>query len=299
MTPWLKQQAAQSAAFKRLLQIGDTQGFTLIDPPMFIDYDDFRRDQPHHAPENWIKLTNPQGRLLVLRPDLTTSVMDKLQWKASDGPLKVCYYASTFERTDKWLNATKEFGYEFFNAPALIGETVIQKTLSDVLETFTLDLVIECSHKDVFGIIMKLLDVPSDDIDGFKTWFNNKSLDAIQGWMIAQKTDDSIQQFIQTLFKNAMDYQTLKATLEAYHFGSLFTPVMQAIEPFTTLQKAPVVVDFTLMSDWTYYSGLIFHAISEKLPVPLVRGGRYQVASLDGEAIGFSMTLDDLGAVMK
>lgn len=299
MTPWLKQQAAQSAAFKKLLQIGDTQGFTLIDPPMFIDYDDFRRDQPDHAPENWIKLTNPKGRLLVLRPDLTTSVMDKLQWKAADGPLKVCYYASTFERTDTWLNATKEFGYEFFNAPALIGETVIQKTLSDVLETFTLDLVIECSHKDVFGIIMNLLDVPSDDIDGFKTWFNNKSLDAIQGWMLAQKTDDSIQQFIQTLFKNAMDYQTLKATLEAFNFGSLFASVMQAIEPFTTLQKAPVVVDFTLMSDWTYYSGLIFHAISEKLPVPLVRGGRYTVSSLDGEAIGFSMTLDDLGAVMK
>lgn len=299
MTPWLKQQTAQSKAFKQLLKIGDDQAFTLIDPPMFIDYDDFRRDQPDQAPENWIKITNPKGRLLVLRPDLTTSVMDKLQWKASDGPLKVCYYASTFERTDTWLNATKEFGYEFFNAPALSGESIMQKTLSDVIEAFDLELVIECSHKDVFGIIMKLLNVPSEDMDRFKTWFNTKSLDAIQEWMITHKTDASIQQFIQMLFENAMDFQTLRSSLEELSFGELFDPVMQAIEPFLALQKAPVVVDFTLMSDWTYYSGLIFHAISEKLPVPLVRGGRYQVASLDGEAIGFSMTLDDLVAVMK
>ncbi len=299
MTPWLKQQAAQSKAFKILLQIGDDQGFTLIDPPMFIDYDDFRRDQPDHAPENWIKLTNPQGRLLVLRPDLTTSVMDKLQWKASDGPLKVCYYASTFERTDTWLKATKEFGYEFFNAPEGTGESVMQKTLSDVIEAFDLELVIECSHKDVFGIIMKLLDVPTEDMNAFKTWFNNKSLDAIQEWMDTHKTDDFIQQFIQTLFESAMDFQTLKKTLDAFNFKERFDPVMQAIEPFLAKQKVPVVVDFTLISDWTYYSGLIFHAISEKLPAPLVRGGRYQVASLDGEAIGFSMTLDDLVAVMK
>lgn len=299
MTPWLKQQSAQSKAFKKLLQIGDDQGFTLIDPPMFVDYDDFRRDQPDHAPENWIKLTNPKGRLLVLRPDLTTSVMDKLQWKASDGPLKVCYYASTFERSDTWLNATKEFGVEFFNAPAQIGESVIQKTLSDVMDAFELDLVIECSHNDVFGIIMQLLDVPSEDFNAFKTWFSTKSLDAIQGWMATQKTDATIQAFITTLFEKAMDYSTLKDTLDGFNFGARFEPVMQAIEPFTTLEKAPVFVDFTLSSDWTYYSGLIFHAISEKLPVPLVRGGRYHVASLDGEAIGFSMTLDDLLAVMK
>lgn len=294
MAQWLKQQAAQSAAFKELLNIADQKGFTLIDPPMFIDYDDFRHDQPNQAPEAWIKVTNPQGRLLVLRPDLTTSVMDKLQWKASDGPLKVCYYASTFERTNDWLKATKEFGFEFFNAPAIQGETLMQETLSDLIQAFELRLMFECSHKDVFGILMQILNVPSEDIAQFKSWFNAKSLDAIKDWMTAHGTEESLQDFIQILFTRALSYTDLKQTLNAFKLDEAFASVMAAIEPFTSLSLAPVVVDFTLVSDWTYYSGLIFQAISERLATPLIRGGRYHVASLEGEAIGCSMTLDDL-----
>jgi ATP phosphoribosyltransferase regulatory subunit len=261
---------------------------------MFIDYDDFRHDQPHQAPEAWIKVTNPQGRLLVLRPDLTTSVMDKLQWKASDGPLKVCYYASTFERNNDWLKATKEFGFEFFNAPATEGETLMQETLSDLIQAFELRLMFECSHKDVFGILMQILNVPSEDIAQFKSWFNAKSLDAIGDWMTAHGTEESLQDFIQILFTRALSYTDLKQTLNAFKLDKAFASVMAAIEPFTSLSLAPVVVDFTLVSDWTYYSGLIFQAISERLATPLIRGGRYHVASLEGEAIGCSMTLDDL-----
>jgi len=294
MAQWFNQQAAQSAAFKQLLKIADEQGFTLIDPPMFIDYDDFRRDQPDQSPEAWIKVTNPQGRLLVLRPDLTTSVMDKLQWKATDGPLKVCYYASTFARTDDWFQATKEFGFEFFNAPVTEGETLMQTTLTHLITTFKLNLMVECSHKDVFGILMEQLQVPSPEIPQFKSWFHTKSLDAIKAWMASHGTDDALKEFIELLFTKALGFDALKETLKAYKLDGAFASVMEAIEPFTSLPLAEVVVDFTLMSDWTYYSGLIFQAISERLASPLIRGGRYHVASLEGEAIGCSMTLDDL-----
>lgn len=299
MATWLSQQSAQTQAFKRLLTIADEHAFMLIDPPMFIDYDDFRADQPDHDATAWIKLTNPLGRLLVLRPDLTTSVMDKLQWKKSDGPLKVSYYASTFERNNTRLEAKKEFGFEFFNAPIQSGETAIKNTLKSLQSSFGIEMIIECSHRGILDTLMDLMDVKPAETAQIKAWFKHKSFDALSAWINTQDLDASVQSLMTLLLTQELEFDALKQAVESFGFLNRFDPIFEALEPFTSIDGIKVVIDFTLMGDWTYYSGLIFQAITPSLPHPLIKGGRYLVAGLDGEAIGFSLAMDDLLEVTR
>jgi hypothetical protein len=48
------------------------------------------------------------------------------------------------------------------------------------------------------------------------------------------------------------------------------------------------------MSTWSYYSGVMFQIYALNSPKVLIKGGRYVVKRMNGEAIGFSLTLDDL-----
>lgn len=294
MATWFQQQSRQTELFKMLLSMAEGLNYTLVEPPYFIDYDDFRNDQPLNDPKAWIKLSNPEGRLLVLRPDLTTSVMDQLQWKSSDGPLKVSYYASTFIQDKERLEAKKEFGFEFFNAPRLEGEQQLVNTLNQFNQTFHLSLVCEVSHAQVFPLLISLAGFNSEQSTLFKTLLKTKAFDQLRPWLKLQNLNPSLLSLIETLIKPTSSVMKLKEKLTALGYLESFESILQSVQAFESFQSAPVIFDFSGMSTWSYYSGVMFQIYATDSPKVLIKGGRYVVERMNGEAIGFSLTLDDL-----
>ncbi len=294
MSTWLSYQATQTNRFKTLLQLSENLGYMLIEPPYFIDYDDFRNEQPFKDPRGWIKLSNPEGRVLVLRPDLTTSVMDQLQWKPTDGPLKVSYYASTFFQTQHRLESQKEFGFEYFNAPSVAGETHIVKTLEAFNQTFKLSLILEVSHTDVFKKIITLLNLKESSLNDLKTLFKNKSFDALEDWFKTQSFSENEQNLIKAMTQPYPSLKDFNDVLLKTGFETEFKLLLSSLKPFETLLGYEVVFDFSGMSDWSYYEGVMFQVFEETYPKPLLKGGRYRLRGMQGEAIGCSLKLDDL-----
>lgn len=294
MATWLQQQSHQTELFKTLLSMAEGLDYTLVEPPYFIDYDDFRNDQPLNDPKDWIKLSNPEGRLLVLRPDLTTSVMDQLQWRPSDGPLKVAYYASTFYQDKERLEAKKEFGFEFFNAPRPEGEHHLVSTLNQFNKTFNLALNCEVSHAQVFPLMVSLAGFNNEQSATFKTLLKTKAFDQLKPWLMRQNLSPSLFSLIETLTEPTSSLLTLKNKLKALRYLDSFESILKSVEPFESFQSATVVFDFSGMSTWSYYSGVMFQIYAYNSPKVLIKGGRYVVKRMNGEAIGFSLTLADL-----
>ena len=65
MNRWLETQKRQSDRLMILLAIANKAGYTLVEPPHFIDYDRFRAHSADLNPSAWIKLNNPEGRVVV------------------------------------------------------------------------------------------------------------------------------------------------------------------------------------------------------------------------------------------
>jgi ATP phosphoribosyltransferase regulatory subunit len=294
MATWLEQQALQSTRFKQLLALAEPLGFTLIDPPYFIDYDRFRSDQPMLNHQRFIKLSNPEGRLLVLRPDLTTSVMDQLNWTEADGPLKVCYYASTFFQTRERLEAKKEFGFEYFNAPLVTGETLMKDAMEKFQETFMLPLVLEVSHANILDTLLKLTQFNALDAKRFTEDFKAKSWDLLMPWLSAQALPKNILELIALVAQPTADLTALEASLQTLGFADEFKVILRDLSPFSRLKNIDVVFDLSVASARNYYAGVMFQAFAKTHPHALIRGGRYQVEGLGGQAIGMALTLDDL-----
>jgi len=299
MSTWLTQQATQTLRFKTLLQLSEALGYTLIEPPYFIDYDDFRKEQPLKDPKEWIKLSNPEGRVLVLRPDLTTSVMDQLKWKTTDGPLKVSYYASIFFQTQHRLESEKEYGFEYFNAPFKKGEQFMVKTLEAFNQTFHLKLILEISHTDIFKKLIRLSELSSEDADELKGLFKNKAFDQLESFIHAKKMNVASATLLRGLIQPQEDLKAYETLFQTTGFEAEFKPVIEALKPFETLKGSQVIFDFSGMSEWSYYQGVMFQVFEKTYPKPLLKGGRYQLIGVQGEAIGCSLLLSDLMAVTR
>lgn len=297
MATWLKQQETQTYHFKSLLAMAERLGYTLIEPPYFIDYDDFRQEQPQQNPKSWIKLSNPEGRVLVLRPDLTTSVMDQLQWKQDDGPLKVAYYASTFYQTPHRLESVKEFGFEYFNAPFIEGETQIVKTLEDFTQRFQLSLIIEISHAEILKAIIAALNLNVIALETLKNIFKTKAFDQLSRWINQHSIDHHEANFISGLSKPYHSLHDVQKFLDKGLITYDFSQMIDTLKPFQSLKNYTVVFDFSGMSEWSYYDGVMFQVYEKNHPQALLKGGRYQREKMAGDAIGWALKVRDLMAV--
>lgn len=291
---WFEQQLDRSKKIKKLLTIADEFAYTLIDPPYFINYDAFRAEQPTMDSLRWIKLTDPKGQVNVLRPDLTTSVMQKLKWRKSDGPLKVCYNASTFTQSFQGFNDAKEFGYEYFNAPLKSGETILRNTLDRVIAGLSLDAVIECSHRGLLTVLTDIADISEDEQPVFRDLLNQKAWGDLTQWLTGRKTKALVQSFIETVSNYQGDLIGFTDLLNASEYAPMFKSIIEELLAFDSQTSNAVVIDGSMVDGWMYYVGLTFNVYDASVPEAIIRGGRYQVSNSNIEAIGFSVQLDAL-----
>ncbi len=293
MKTWLDQQKEQSEAMLTLLTFAQQEAYTLIDPPYFVYYDQFREQNEHYDPKRSIKMTNPLGHVLVLRPDLTTSVMERLRWHKTDGALKLCYYASTFAQGKERLEVRKEFGLEYFNAPHIEGEITILKTLESLMQALHMEVTLEVGHAGFMKKLWTLLALNKAQTKTLRTLIKHKQSDRLAAFAQTLNTHQH-QPLIEALLTLEGSTEKVRATLQSLGYETLFETELKAVEALEASTNLPFILDFSLLSDLEYYAGIMFKAYRQEDARPLIRGGRYQVELLEGQAVGFSFSMAHL-----
>ena len=293
MKTWLDQQKEQSKAMLTLLSFAQDEGYTLIDPPYFVYYDQFREQNEHYDPRKSIKMTNPLGHVLVLRPDLTTTVMERLRWHKTDGELKVCYYASTFAQGSERFAVRKEFGLEYFNAPKLSGEISLLKTLDALMQTLEFKITLELGHAGFMKRLFNLLALPKADQKALRTLLKHKQSDRLSAFSNAHK-DHPHHTLMASLLRLEGTPNEVAATLKTLGYEDTFNQELSECSKVAQALHMPVILDFAMISDLEYYAGIMFQGYRDIDARPLVRGGRYDVSLLEGEAVGFSFSMAHL-----
>ncbi len=293
MNRWIETQKRQTQRLMTLLKIADDAGYTLVEPPYFIDYDRFREHSSDANVQSWIKLSNPEGRVLVLRPDLTTSVMEKLSDLSGDTPLKVCYHASVFRHENQRLEGSKEFGFEFFNAPALTGEASMLTLLNAVISALDLNVILEWSHAGWLRRLSEVCSLSVSETATFKRFLEAKDQHRLSAWAASLAKTEPYRPLldqITTLQGPASDVvKRIQSLTTDASLWTLFEPMM-SIVPAT----GPWVLDGTLISDHDYYEGFMFKAYRPSDARAFLRGGRYTVTAQALTAVGFAFAMASL-----
>lgn len=281
-------------------------GYEEVATPALEYYENLR---PAETPEDqFFKLVDREGQILALRTDMTTPIarMTANHFSPADYPLKFFYLTRVFRYENIQMGRQREFyqgGVEFIGSKGAAADgEVIALAVETLKESGLADFQISLGHRDFLrGIIDQLKLDEEDELEVLKAVWK-KDYVKLETILNRVQAASDIKEVILLL-------PTLRGDISVIHQASKVTnnPTSQAAlenlaEIYRLLQvfgvEQHVFIDFGIVRDFDYYSGIIFEGYSPKVGAPILGGGRYDDLlshyGAPAPATGFAIGLERL-----
>ncbi|MDP4089679.1 MAG: ATP phosphoribosyltransferase regulatory subunit [Bacillota bacterium] len=291
------------------------RGFSEIITPTLEFYDVFDGEKAGIEQEKMYKLLDNKGRIMVLRPDITTPVARLAATKLRESyyPLKLCYSQNVF-RTNEDLNAKRnEFtqsGIEIIGCSGLRADIeVITTAIRALLEVGIDNFKVELGQIEFYKGIIEDLNLAEEEKEEIREFIENKNFGSLKDFLFSSQ--DSIDKESIAVLNNlpalfgSMDVlkkaenmtsnkRSLKALRDLEHIYGMLKAV--GLDKYVSL-------DLGMVHHIDYYSGLIFRVYIEGIGENVLYGGRYDGLvnnfGLDVPATGFAINVDKICEVLK
>ena len=267
----------------------------------FEEYELYARNMSFLASESIITFTDVRGRLMALRPDVTLSIVKNL---ADDGGTRKLYYNENVYRPGGFGHEFKErvqAGLECIGEVDVYSmcEVVMLAELS--LRTISDNYCLDISH---MGFLSGLLEsaAPDDALRGeLLRRISEKNVPELMRICTENKLPTGFCEKITTLAALYGPYDETIATLRAISPNAETDAALGELEQiYNTLDQLGATkhlrLDFSLVNDMSYYSGVIFQGFIDGVPMAVLSGGRYdkllEKFGKTSGAIGFAVYLD-------
>ncbi len=276
-------------------------GYSRFKMGKFEEYDLYNRCRDFIPNENIITVTGENGRLLALRPDLTLSIVKYFRPDAK--PVEKIYYSENIYRSERNgdYQELRQTGLELLGKIGKddISEVVLLAALS--LKKISKDFILDISH---MGFLQEVLSgMPEELKKAITKAIGEKNSSSI--YQLAEKYEipDSEVQVIEALTLLYGDYRDTIPKLKKLPISSKAMDYLSEIEDVCKKLSSKKVggtinIDFSIINNMTYYSGILLQGYIEGLPSKILSGGKYDgvMAHMgkSGSAIGFALYLDYL-----
>lgn len=282
---------------RRFSEVYERGGFIPVTTPALEYYDVFDCDKSIRQ-ESMYKLTDTNGRLIVLRADNTTPMVRVAATKLrgdSDGGLnlrKLCYNQSIYRIGTVHSGRRSEIyqsGVELIGAAGIKSDLVCVTTAIAALDTLGIDFKIELGHVGFYNALISELDLESADTESIRRDVERKNLARISefGKIAAVPRLYGGSEVFAQARETAGENQ---AALDALSYlRSLFDILYDAG------YGDRVIVDMGIVHDIDYYTGVVFRGFLDGAGEPVLTGGRYDrlTASFgdNSPATGFALNI--------
>lgn len=270
---------------QRVRELFRSYGYFEIETPTLEFYDTFSAGADSTPQESMFKFFDQQGRILVLRPDITVPVarIAATKYKDMRHPLRLSYIANTFHYHELGGGRQKEFtqaGVEILGvsspeADAEVIATAINAVRATGLENFQVDI----GQVEFFKGLMEEAGLTGDQMEQVRVLIDRKDFlaveDLVRDFDIRQELKELILglpklfgsiDVIDRVEKLYLNKRCLKALQN-------LRSVLGILEDYG-LDKY-VSVDLGMVQSLNYYTGLIFRGFTYGVGFPVLSGGRY------------------------
>ena len=304
MTEELRYYKLKYEMTKRLEDLVIKKGYMQIEPQFFEEYDSFIQMNKRIKKEGTVKLLDLDGRILILRPDITTSIIKHVipKWE-ENRELKLFYLSTTFSRNQKGaIEEKKQFGIEYLGDSSMQADLEVLKLGFSMLKTFGIEFIAEINNNRFLNTLLEELGFDEEKSTHFKTIIYYKNQDALNQFI----KDSNIPLSNQTLLKNILKYQGSISDIKCMLKGiSLSSKLMDAIDELEFVSKSLdkedikyARFDLSAISQYDYYAGITFKIYIEGTSNPIMSGGRYDLLTKrlgkDIPAVGFTLNSADI-----
>lgn len=280
-----------------ILDLFNKHLYLMVETSYFEPYDEFIKCIGRTDKDKTVKVINNNGSIEILRPDITFNIIKDLSKEFSE-PLKVYYDSTVFENEKKGIRERRQMGAECLGNMSIEADIEMIRLSIKVLDMIDESVVVIGHTRYLNGLLKEILDL--DTRRRIKLMIYKKQPQLLKELLMTIDIDETIKVKI-------MDLVEVKPfDLNNFTNGYLNTEMKMAISEISYLMKAidePVSFDFSLLSKFEYYDGIIFKGYVKGLNSPVIRGGRYDRLSAMFDtsipAVGFSIEFDDLVRSVK
>jgi len=276
-------------------------------------FDIFNKERGSVASKDMFKLFDRDGNTLVLRPDVTPSIARcAAKYFSNESiPVKLCYTANTFINNSSYqgrLKETTQIGAELIGEDSVIADAeILALVIDSLLNTGLKEFQIEIGHIGFFKGLVEEIGIDSNSEANLRELIQNKNYFGVEELVKSFGIDNEAAN---TLLRLPQMFGTVELLDEA----KMLTSNKTALDAISRLAKLIdllklydfdkyVSIDLGMLSNLTYYTGIMFKVYTYGTGDAIVNGGRYdKLISQFGKnapSIGFSITMDRLMAALN
>lgn len=288
-----------------LRRLYESYGYKKFKMSKFEKYDLYLENKSFLKNGSIITVTDPKGRLLALKPDITLSIVKNI--RVSDLPEKVYYNENVYiaDGNSGEIKETTQVGLEYFGDLDVRALAEVLLLAAESLSNADEKYRIAISH---MGIISEILDNANLDESGKSKvlkLISEKNLHGLKMLCENLSVDDESTKRICALVSlcgelgKVIEYasELVCGEISKSSYDELFA-LSEIIASFGLSQK--FILDFSVMNDMNYYNGLVFQGFINGVPKNVLSGGRYDNLvkrfGVETGAIGFAVYIDLLDA---
>ncbi len=283
----------------QLRQLYQQYGYVQFRMSKFEEYELYARNKKFLVSEQVLTFTDTDGKLLALKPDVTLSIIKNT--RDTQGVEKL-YYNENVYRTAPTSHGYREImqvGLECIGDldVCAVGEVLLLAARS--LEIIGKDYLLDLSH---MGFLAGLLDAMGwEDRTEILALVGEKNVPAMAALCEKQGMDGHLTR---DLCRLTQVYGTPEQVLPALEAMVVNDQMKQALAELGEVCRLlagcrdNLRLDFSVVNDMHYYSGITFRGWLPGLAASVLSGGRYDNLlhrmGKQGGAIGFAVYLDQL-----
>lgn len=299
---------------QQLMKAMERYGYHIIQTPTFEFFDIFGKEIGTTPSKDLYKFFDREGNTLVLRPDITPSIARAAAkyFGEEDMPIRLYYMGNTFTNNSSYQGRLKEntqLGAEFIgdysvDADAEVVSMAVDCLLAAGLKEFQLSV----GHSDFFMGLSEAAGFDEDTIDELRELIANKNYFGVEEVISQWDMDENLRELFHML---GGFYFSVNEMAKARQLAEKYPKILSAIVRLEELHKVLEVYgidkyvsyELGMVSDYQYYTGIIFAGYTFGSGEPILKGGRYdKLLSYFGKtaaSIGFAIVVDQLMAALS
>ena len=264
--------------------------------------------------ERSFRFTDNDGRLLTLRPDITSSVARAAATLLANKPrpLRLCYAAPVFKQQNQspaeWRRETTQLGCELIGAADANADLEILRLATEILNQVGLQssYCITINSVDIFNGLSEETSLNGIDREEMRRLIDSRDATELEEFFhthaVTPETRAAFLQLIKLNGKREVLDEARRFITNSRSVKALdsLTQLWQAIDSLSLASLFEI--DLADVSSLDYYTGLNFKIFVKGAGARVGRGGRYDslISNFGREepAIGFVLNLDALTEVL-
>lgn len=284
-------------------------GFRDIQTPTFEYFDIFSKERGTAASKEMFKFFDRGNNTLVLRPDMTPPIARCVAkyYREEEMQLRLCYIGNTFVNTGKYkgkLQEVTQAGAELFNdgSPDADAE-MIALTIECLLKSGLEEFQLEAGHAGFFNGLVKEAGLSGNEIAKLRFLIESKNFFGVGDFLDQLTIPAGLGEIFLELPELPDDIHKAGEFVKARSESQDVHSAIERLEKIGNIIKSYgyekyITIDLSMLSNYSYYTGVVFRAYTYGNGEAVATGGRYDsLLSQFGKetpAVGLAIVIDQL-----